>query len=231
MPARGAITLIPFKPETAQVPFDGGQGVAVVNLSFWFILIILKRNADQVHQVAADAIELERIPDNLLREPIEFIFADHFRQRSLCATLDKMIAEPKALTLRKRATTALRYLQKEMRFHIADEERSLFPLLARRAQPEDALDNLLVLLSEEHDRDRDMAKALIAALRQVISARLSPASDTFSGAALAFSETQRRHLSWENAVILPLARRRLTAEDMVTLGHEMAERRHIPYPE
>lgn len=184
-----------------------------------------------MQQVPAPVIELERIPDNLLREPIEFIFADHFRQRSLCATLDGMIAEPKSPTIRKRARAALRYLQKELPFHIADEEQSLFPLLARRAQRDDALDNLLALLSEEHDRDRDMAKALMAALRQVITGRLSPTSGTFSSAALAFSETQRRHLSWENTMILPLARRLLTAEDMMTLGHEMAERRRITYPE
>ncbi len=179
----------------------------------------------------AHAIELERIPDNLLREPVEFIFADHFRQRSLCATLDEMIAEPDAPATHERATVALRYLQKELPHHIADEERSLFPLLAQRAQREDALDSLLALLSEEHGRDRDMAKALIAALRQIIAGQLSPKSDTFASAALAFAETQRRHLSWENAVILPLARRRLTADDMTSLGHDMAKRRSIQYPD
>ncbi len=41
----------------------------------------------------------------------------------------------------------------------------------------------------------------------------------------AFSETQRRHLAWTNAVILPRARTYLTAGDHSELGRRMAARR------
>jgi hemerythrin-like domain-containing protein len=40
-----------------------------------------------------------------------------------------------------------------------------------------------------------------------------------------FSETQRQHVTWEERVMLPLARQRLTAEDLAKIGRNMAARR------
>jgi hemerythrin-like domain-containing protein len=46
-----------------------------------------------------------------------------------------------------------------------------------------------------------------------------------------FSETQRRHVTWEDRVLLPLARQRLTPEDLAEIGRSMAARRGIAAPE
>jgi hypothetical protein len=43
----------------------------------------------------------------------------------------------------------------------------------------------------------------------------------------AMSEFQRRHIAWENGVLLPLAKRRLTAGDIADLGRAMAGRRGV----
>jgi hemerythrin-like domain-containing protein len=43
-------------------------------------------------------------------------------------------------------------------------------------------------------------------------------------------ETQRRHIVWENNIILPLARRRFSVEDMEEIGRDMAARRGLEYP-
>jgi hemerythrin-like domain-containing protein len=40
-----------------------------------------------------------------------------------------------------------------------------------------------------------------------------------------FSETQRQHVTWEERVLLPLARQRLTADDLANIGRNMAKRR------
>ena len=42
-----------------------------------------------------------------------------------------------------------------------------------------------------------------------------------------FRSSERRHLAWENGAILPLARKRLTPEDLRTLGQKMAALRGI----
>ena len=48
--------------------------------------------------------------------------------------------------------------------------------------------------------------------------------------ARAFAEAQRRHIAWENNVLLPLARKRLTEADLKELGRNMAAMRGIVYP-
>ncbi len=42
-------------------------------------------------------------------------------------------------------------------------------------------------------------------------------------------DNQRRHIGWENRLVLPLAGRRLTGSDLERLGHAKAVRRGIPY--
>lgn len=178
----------------------------------------------------ARAPQFEAIPETLLREPLEFIYADHYRQRCLCTALDEMMARPDDPTVPECAEAVLAFVEHDMVLHIEDEEESLFPLLGKRALPEDRLEQVLGLLSEEHERDKALAASLCAGLKRVAAGTASPSWDAFWRAATAFSETQRRHLAWENAVVLPLARRRLSVADMVALGRAFAARRGVPYP-
>jgi hemerythrin-like domain-containing protein len=46
-----------------------------------------------------------------------------------------------------------------------------------------------------------------------------------------FFESYRRHIHWENAVVLPLARSRLSAEDLLRLEEAMNENRLVPPPD
>jgi hypothetical protein len=41
-----------------------------------------------------------------------------------------------------------------------------------------------------------------------------------------FFESYRRHILWENAIMLPLARTRLTGEDLDELDRRMTGHRH-----
>ena len=43
----------------------------------------------------------------------------------------------------------------------------------------------------------------------------------------AFASQELRHLALENAVVLPLARLRLTPADLKRLSRRLAERRHV----
>lgn len=42
-------------------------------------------------------------------------------------------------------------------------------------------------------------------------------------------EAQRRHLAWENGVVLPLAQKRLESGDLEEMGRNMAARRGMAY--
>ena len=41
--------------------------------------------------------EIETIPENLFREPIDYLFTDHFRQRVVCNFLDEIAFDPGAV--------------------------------------------------------------------------------------------------------------------------------------
>ena len=175
--------------------------------------------------------ELEAIPEALFREPLEFIYADHYRQRCICSALDYMIKNPGAPDVAEWAGAILAYLERELPLHIADEEETLFPLLRQRSKPGDQIESILGLLAEEHARDEALAAALRVGLRRVAEGTASPSWDAFWHAAMGYSEVLLRHLSWENALVLPFARRCLSAVDIVDLGRALAARRGTAYPD
>jgi iron-sulfur cluster repair protein YtfE (RIC family) len=70
-------------------------------------------------------------PAEHLASPLDYIFAEHFRQRTLCWMIDRIADE------RERdeecISAVLRFLREDFGAHIIDEEEDLFPLLRRRA--------------------------------------------------------------------------------------------------
>ena len=179
----------------------------------------------------SSASEIEAIPENLFREPIDYLYADHFRQRVVCKFLDELAFDPVAPNAARLASIALAYIEQELPHHIADEEQDLFPRLRDRCTPADNAERILGLLSEEHRRDDDLCAAILEGLRVLAEGQEPSQCAAFVRAAAAFAETQRRHLAWEDDVLLPLARERLTAEDLGDMGRGMATRRGASYPD
>ncbi len=170
----------------------------------------------------------ERARNEAFGHPIEFLFAEHDRQLVVCAALDRLAGDCATADARDNAAFALGYLERELPLHIADEEESLFPLLKRRADPDDDIDALLAILNDEHDTDHEYHRKLLEPLRAIAAGRASADAVAFAHMARAFSVFQRRHLAWENGTILPLARKRLTAADQAAMGDAMAGRRGAP---
>ena len=171
------------------------------------------------------------IPSDVFRHPLEFIFADHDRQRIICAVLERLADDLHASDARENAAYILDHLENELPHHIADEERDLFPLLRARCLADDRVDELLLLLQNEHEEDDSHCAALLEPLRALAHGQV--AEDEFGVVALArdFARVQRRHLNWENGTILPLAERRLTDDDNLALGGSMAKRRGLSPPD
>jgi hemerythrin-like domain-containing protein len=110
-----------------------------------------------------------------------------------------------------------------------DEEEDLFPLIRRRARPEDHVERVLGLLSREHAEDDRLADIIVEGLRRSCAACDPALPDGLRTAMRTFAQRQRRHLAVENAVVMPLAEARLTTGDREGLSRRMAARRGIQF--
>lgn len=160
----------------------------------------------------------------LLGNPIAFIAEDHLRERAICALLDK-IAQARAPD-QDEMLDVLAFLREELPAHLADEEQDLFPLMRIRCAPEDEIDKVIDRMQADHDHAEGATREAIAILeRAVMRRRVERAEDR---ATLAdFATHSRRHLIVENAIILPLARARLTNADLDRLRLGMLKRRGL----
>jgi hemerythrin-like domain-containing protein len=165
-----------------------------------------------------------------LRHPIEYLFTEHDRQRVFCAALERLAEAPDSVDARELAGDVLDYVETRLGPHYGDEEKDLFPLLKARADPDDGIDVILAMLSEEHQADDVLLQRLLGPLRAIAEDRRPADAVAFAADARAFSVLQRRHLAWENGTVLPLARRRLGADDLADLARRMAARRGLPPP-
>lgn len=168
------------------------------------------------------------LPENLLRHPLDYLQADHLRQHRLCDLLENILRNPKAKESRASVDIVLDYLKVELPRHIADEEEDLFPRLKASCTPGDNIEEMMEVLREEHTQNAILLDAIEEAL-PTLDARARPDGPVLSG--VVFAEAKRRHIRWENALVLPLARARLGAEDLKGLGRGMAKRRNIPFPD
>lgn len=159
----------------------------------------------------------------LLRSPLEFIAEDHLRLRTMCAEMDRM-AHAKILNVDD--VSCLRdYLMHELPALLADEDNDLMPLVEARAEPDDEIVRLIERLSEEHAHIDVLINRVLPLLDG--AALGGSVSRVLSGALLSLAGLTRRHLILENAILLPLARVRLTEVDFERLRDAMIKRRGL----
>ncbi|HEX7008110.1 MAG TPA: hemerythrin domain-containing protein [Alphaproteobacteria bacterium] len=162
--------------------------------------------------------------DTALRDPIEYLRFEHYRQRVLCDLLARIADDPTAPGNTDRVAWVLHYLETELVLHVADEEQDLLPLLGRRCSGADALPDISGALAQEHVSDEMLRRAVIVGLRALAEGRPLERPLDFIVRAQMLEERLRRHLVWENQTLMPLARRRLTRDDLATLGRRMMRR-------
>lgn len=176
------------------------------------------------------AAMIEPIPPDLLAEPLNWLFAEHYRHRQLCALIDRIGTA--SLVLAEEIGEAIQFLRIELPLHILDEEEDLFPLLRRRCEPEDDLERTLGLLAADHSRDASEAEELAAVLEAALRTGRPPGGDLAIRRRFSeFAAHERRHIALENAVVLPIARLLLTPEDLGGLARRMAARRGRDRPD
>ena len=169
---------------------------------------------------------VEALPADLLRRPLDFLSADHTRQRTISDLMEKL-ADDTALDPAV-AEGVLRYLKVDMAAHVGDEEEDLFPLLRKRCLAEDEIETALALLAGEHKSEERLAKTVIAGLQRLIDEDMPARSDPpLRDELINYARHLRRHLALEHSILLPMARVRLTARDLRGMAKHMAARRGI----
>lgn len=168
---------------------------------------------------------VEAIPFSLIDKPLDYIFADHFRQRSICVAL-KRFAED-GLALRSEADMVTAYLDRELPLHHEDEDQDLFPAVRRRALPEDNLGAVLARLSEDHRLSDGMVRSTIAALSATPGADIVKLARSAREVMQAYAASEHRHLAIENGIVMTIARIRLKPADLKAISQAMKQRRGV----
>ncbi len=169
---------------------------------------------------------IERAPPALLKEPLEFLFAEHYRHRHMCKVLEYLAAAPGfEAGLIASTDDFIRY---DLALHVIDEEEDLFPLLRRRCTEDDEIEDVLGRLSADHALDQELAKTVRTVFGQALERRTPPALIVGGPQALRqLARQEKGHMALENAVVMPLARRRLTHDDLEALSMRLAARRGV----
>ncbi len=155
--------------------------------------------------------------------PLEQLEAEHARQLQTLTSLETITKREDSVEMIRFASELLNFFTVDLTRHMEHEENGLFPILKQRCHPSDNLEMIINQLSHEHELDRDLVDFLVSDLKKIAHGLHGAIPMRFNINAQAFIETQRRHIDWENKIVLPLARKRLTAEDLRDLKNSMNE--------
>jgi hemerythrin-like domain-containing protein len=162
-------------------------------------------------------------------EALDFILFEHLKHREMCNALDQLADAPSFD--RAEVTRLAEFIRVDLTMHVFDEEEDFFPLLRQRCAPEDQVDAALDRFDREHEADRDLSAQVRIILYNAVSTSTPPSQMPGASEMLrAFAQGQRRHMMLENGVLIPLARRRLSKDDLEALGRRLADRRRPRTP-
>lgn len=171
--------------------------------------------------------------------PLEMLAACHERVQSQCATLLRLLPHLAAhgadRPAQEAAAAVMRYFDTAARHHHEDEEQDLFPALLESMAGSDAvcLRELTALLSAEHRELERRWRGLRLRLEQVAGGHAVSLQDE---EVQHLVDLYQSHIAREEAELLPMARRLLSAAELDRIGLSMRKRRgafepgHLPQP-
>lgn len=161
----------------------------------------------------------------LQRNPLDVIAAAHHSQVQLCDALERIADGLPDEVDRRLCVQVADLLRYDLPLHHDDEELALFPMLRTRQNPGDRLDVILDRLASEHASDNDLASEIADSLEQLGRGEAVANPEMFGYMLRGFFERYRRHIQWEEELVMPLARRRLAADDLKNLARRMERNR------
>ena len=159
------------------------------------------------------------------RNPLDVIAQAHALQVQLCDALERIADGLPDDVDRRLCAQVASSLTYDLPLHHQDEETGLFPLLRERALDEDQIHDILSRLASEHMTDTDFASELSESLEILGRGEKVRNPDMVGYMLRGFFERYRRHVHWENTLVMPVARLRLTDEDLATLARVMERNR------
>jgi hemerythrin-like domain-containing protein len=146
-------------------------------------------------------------------DPFVKIAADHRAQIELCDILESIADRLPEPAERSLVNHALDLIERSWRPHMEFEENCLFPILRTRLCADSPAHDMLNQFEVEHANDSDVLGEIALALEAVVAPR--PLCEPVAVGYLfrSFFESQRRHINWETAVVLPLLKDGLQRED------------------
>ncbi len=167
-------------------------------------------------------------------DPIAVIEEEHALQLELCDVLEYLADSLPSAIDEGLASVAVAILRNGLPRHMSLEEEVLFPLLRRRIAGTPHLTAMLHRLEDEHDTDEGFASEIADALESLAGREAADDAEMLGYMLRGFFECQRRHIAWENEVVLPLARQVLLPEDLaefqlriMTSGRPLCARRPL----
>jgi hemerythrin-like domain-containing protein len=164
-------------------------------------------------------------PGSFARNPLDMIASAHALQVQMCDAMERIADGLPDEVDRRLCAQVASCLEFDLPLHHHDEEHALFPLLLRRALPEDGVATILERLAAEHSSDNDFASEIAEALETLGQGGRHANPDMLGYMLRGFFERYRRHVHWESTLVMPLARLRLTPDDLQALQSKMNENR------
>jgi hemerythrin-like domain-containing protein len=150
-------------------------------------------------------------------DPIRLLQEDNALRLDLCDLLEHIadsLPENAAPQLAQLASTAL---ERGWANHVAFEEQALFPLLSRHRRKNPDLLAGLDQLALEHAADSSLDQELVDTLDDLARGGPPDNPEMVGYLLRAHFVPMRRHILWENAFLIPAARRLLSSEDISLL--------------
>ena len=146
-------------------------------------------------------------------DPLAVIEEDHALHLELCDVLERLADALPHDADQGLARVAVTFLRNGFPAHLRMEEHVLSQLLERHAAPAGLLRPIIEHLKAEHSADECAALEIADELQVLVEHGRVANADMLGYMVRGFFEAQRRHIWWENSVLLPLAREALTSED------------------
>ena len=162
---------------------------------------------------------------DLALNPLDIIIQAHEIQRELCDAMERIADGLPDDVDRRLCAQVAANLQFDIPLHHRDEEQALFPILKERVRPEDGLAEILDRLTAEHAADTALGSEIAESLETLAQGARVANPDMVGYMLRGFFESYRRHIHWEDTLVMPLAQQRLTEDDLAMIAAQMERNR------
>ncbi len=163
-------------------------------------------------------------PNCWLVDPIALLDEDNALRLDLCDLLEHIADGLPENATPQLAHLAFAAIERGWANHVAFEEEALFPILHRYGPDDPDLTAGLNQLAAEHASDAGLDQEIVDTLHDLARGG-PPRNPEMVGYLLrAHFVPMRRHILWENAFLIPAARRLLSDDDIATLRDWIRDR-------